>query len=277
MKPAVRQLVDAPAPGVDRRSFFKTLGVTAADAARQRFIEISDKKRAELDRKSPETKQKPPEAAAFSRELTAYKFEKPLDVLVTGIYIQAGMSLVAPVPFSGDPDDKKSDAAAPKKDDRQKPRPWKAFAPADDEFAAELPDNVETDFSEGVPVYQAGSEGVEFMIISQPKPAEQTSAVDDAVLNSLAWAVVVPTRNLSLLGSSPAGFEVNLVRKENLAGQPARIYAYAVNSCAGKKVGTILTLIGKRRNYAIRIHGANEPDARTQRFIKSLKFTARND
>ena len=32
MKPAVRQLLDTPAPGVDRRSFFKTLGVTAAGA-----------------------------------------------------------------------------------------------------------------------------------------------------------------------------------------------------------------------------------------------------
>jgi hypothetical protein len=122
--------------------------------------------------------------------------------------------------------------------------------------------------------YIANTEGISFMILAQPRPSLQTSDLDDKVLNILAWSAFVSMSNLSVSDKWGDSFEMNFIRKETLSGQPAKIYRYTSNSCKDKKDGLFIALLGKKYNYVINISGANEQDARTQRFLKSLKIAA---
>jgi hypothetical protein len=281
----------------------KNLLKKQAAAASIRWRELSDKRFNEMP-KIPAGELSKTDGFSkdtISRELIEYKAQKPLDLFIKEIYVPS--ALIVPLPVDDEPSDKDS-APAVEKPDKQK-REWKPFAPADDEISVELPDNVSTErygvFSETSEqyeafrrtlqnlkgkgaetgaatgetiIYTADSEGLKFMILSQPKPSFQDSTLDDVVHNTLAWAFVKPKVNLwnRTAGDS---VEIKLLKKEAVGGQPGRIYTYTLGSCAGKTDGSFMTLIGKGRNYVIDAQGAAFSDGRVQRFIKSLRIVER--
>ncbi len=281
----------------------KTLLKKQSAAASARWKEISDKKLNKMPEIPAEalSKNDPFTPETISKELIEYKAQKPLDFFVKEIYVPA--ELVAPLPVDDEPADEDS-APTAEKPEIQK-AVWQRFSPEDDEISAELPGNVETAeygvFSEqseqyetfrktlknlkgkggetsaaigATMIYTASGEGLKYTILSLSKPSFQDSALDDAVLNTLAWAFVRPTSNL---WNRTAGdrVEIKLLKKENLGGQPGRIYAYLLGSCTEKTDGSFIALIGKARNYVIDIQGAAFSDGRVQRFIKSLRIVER--
>ena len=67
-------------------------------------------------------------------------------------------------------------------------------------------------------------------------------------------------------------FELKLLRKEDVNGQPGKVYAYALIACSQRKEGVLMIQASKAHYYTIDISGANESDERVQRFLKSVKF-----
>ena len=60
--------------------------------------------------------------------------------------------------------------------------------------------------------------------------------------------------------------------KKLVNGQPRKVYAYARVSCAERKESVLIVQAGRTHYYTIDITGANESDARVQRFLKSVKL-----
>ena len=224
----------------------------------------------------------PEEAAAFSRELVELKREKPLAEAIETLFIPdiELTTLVAPIPSL----EEKSEAAsttttssAPRGCFReidgpaqvQEKRNWKIFAPVGEEFVVDLPDNVCRSAGGG---YLAASEGVMYSINSIPRPAIALSpGIVDGALNTLA-RTFANTRSGAWLGSGAGNsFELKLLRKENVAGQPRKLYAYAQVSCQVRKESVLLIQAAKTHYYTIDINGANESDPRVQRFLRSLQ------
>ena len=186
--------------------------------------------------------------------------------MVKEIYIPTidYLELVAPVP---PPSNKRSSL---KRNENAKAL-WKIFSP-NGEFSALLPRNAKINSTSTGEIYEAKSEGIDFFIISQPKNTLQTAGLDDKFLNVLAWVMADAISGLSMKDEWGNTFEINFVRNEKISGQPAKIYAYSLGSCKSKTDGMLIMLAGKKNNYAISIKEANEQDARTQRFLKSLKL-----
>jgi hypothetical protein len=67
-------------------------------------------------------------------------------------------------------------------------------------------------------------------------------------------------------------FELKLLRKEDINGQPPKIYAYALVSCSDRKENVLMTQASKAHYYTLDSSGVNESDPCAQRFLKSLKF-----
>lgn len=256
--------------GLDKDQVQKDSYKKQADVALKRFKEISAQQREEQQKEDEQllTKERSGPADFPTEELTEYRAEKPLDEMIDSIDVPFDEILVAPLSDTPSGDNKKDDVPPPLWEQK---REWREFAPKDADFAAELPDNVTTDPYGKITHYTAGSDGMQYEILAQPRPDGQPSNVDDVILNTLAWAYVIPKKNMFVnLGESR--FEVKLLRKEAVAGQPARVYSYAISSCRKNTDGTLIVLIGKKYNYVIDVQGANETDPRAQRFLKSMKF-----
>jgi hypothetical protein len=73
-------------------------------------------------------------------------------------------------------------------------------------------------------------------------------------------------------GGLANSFELKLLRKDDVNGQPRKVYAYARVSCAERMESVLIVQASKAHYYTIDITGANESDARVQRFLKSVKF-----
>jgi len=67
-------------------------------------------------------------------------------------------------------------------------------------------------------------------------------------------------------------FELKLLRKEEVNGQPRKVYSYTRASCAERKESVLIVQASKSHYYTIDISGANELDPRVQRFLNSVKF-----
>ena len=148
-------------------------------------------------------------------------------------------------------------------------RDWKIFAPAGEEFVVDLPDNV---CRSNVGGYIAASEGVMYSINSIPRPAIPLSPdVVDGALNTLARTFANMRSSAWLGGGAGNSFELKLLRKEDVAGQPRKLYAYAQVSCQVRKESVLLIQAAKTHYYTIDISGANESDPRVQRFLRSLQ------
>lgn len=235
------------------------------DSVIKKFRTLSDKRFQDSDKPTEYVEKKTP-VNELIEELKVYRIEKPVSELITEIYIPSEMNLIAPID-----DSTEKNVEDLKQNQKSK---WKILSPEKDEFSAELPENVE-DFlsSDGITTYTAKDGKLDFMILSQPKPSAQIPSFNDAVLNTMARSIVIPTANLSFAANQIGNFEAKLVRKENFKGFPARFYSYENNSCSGKTEGIILLLIGKTRNFGIKIDGANEKSPQVQQFLKSWKIT----
>ena len=224
----------------------------------------------------------PEEAAAFSRELVELKRENPLAKAIETIFnpnVEL-TTLVAPIPIPQEKSESPSTTAtrpAPRGCFRevdgpaqvQEKRDWKIFAPPSEEFVGDLPDNVCRGAGGG---YLAASEGVMYSINSIPRPAIALSPdIVDGALNTLAHTFANLRSNVWLGSGAGNSFELKLLRKENVAGQPRKLYAYAQVSCQVRKESVLLIQAARTHYYTIDISGANESDPRVQRFLRSLQ------
>jgi hypothetical protein len=261
-----------------------------SDEANKITSDLSAKHQAEAEKEwaKKEQEQKtndsftPEEAVAFSRELVEFKRESSLAEAIRTVFIPdlELTTLVAPIPI---PEEKTEAAKTTVTQPRtkgcfreidgpaqvQEKRNWKPFAPEGEEIVVDLPDNVCKSNGGG---YLAASEGVMYSIGSIPRPASALNPdVVDAALNTMARTFAGLRSSAWLDGGAGKSFELKLVRKENIAGQPAKLYAYSQVSCQSRKESVLLIQASKSHYYTIDISGANEQDPRVQRFLSSLK------
>src|SRR5262249_22865113 len=224
------------------------------------------------------------EAAAFSRELVEFKRENPLAEAIKSVFIPylELTSLIAPIPIPEEKSESASTATASRPAPKgcfreadgpaqvQGKRNWKVFAPEGEEIIVDLPDNVCESPGGG---YLAASEGVMYSINAIPGPAISLSPTEaDGALNTMA-RTFANLRSSAWLGNGMGNsFELKLLRKENVAGQPGKLYAYSQVSCQARKESVLLIQAAKTHYYTIDINGANEADPRVQRFLTSLKM-----
>lgn len=151
----------------------------------------------------------------------------------------------------------------------QEKRRWKTFAPSSEDIIVDLPDNVCARGSS----YIAASEGVMYRMVSLPRrPDTLNPFTVDAVLNTTARTYMGTFLSGPWLGDGLGNsFELKLLRKEDFNGQPRKVYAYALISCSQRKDGMLIVQASKAHYYTIDISGANESDARVQRFLNSIK------
>ena len=260
-----------------------------SDEANKVLSDLTARRRAETEKEwaRQEQEQKkadsftPEEAAAFSRELVELKRENPLAKAIESIFnpdVEL-TTLVAPVPIPEEKSESTTTATRPaprgcfREVDGpaqvQEKRDWKIFAPPGEEFVGDLPDNVCRGAGGG---YLAASEGVMYSIDSIPRPAIAMSPdIVDAALNTLAHTFANLRSSVWLGSGAGNSFELKLLRKENVAGQPRKLYAYAQVSCQVRKENVLLIQAARTHYYMIDINGANESDPRVQRFLRSLQ------
>jgi hypothetical protein len=232
----------------------------------------------------PEANEQPDDPELLTEELTEYKVEAALDLdhAIEDLVADAELSsLVAPVaiaPSSIDttrekePTPSKSPQGCFREVDGPaqvlEKREWKSFSPRGEDVTVELPDNLCSSIAGS---YLAASDGVMYSIFSLARPSIPVEpTVVDGVLNTLARTFVGARSRTSV--DEGNSFEVKLLRKEPVNGRPSKVYEYALISCAKRKPGVLFVYAGKTHYYTVDISGANESDARVQRFLKSVKF-----
>src|SRR6266496_1118085 len=203
------------------------------------------------------------DAEKAAKELTEYRAETSLDEAVKDVFFPQDLeltSLVAPVPI---PEEKtaptSTTGSAPKQKESQdketqsvpssdknakagcfreidppalvqEKRNWKSFSP-DGDLVVDLPDNVCASGGGHV----AASEGVMYTISSMDRPQFSLSpTVIERVLNILA-RTFVGLRSGNWVGSPGRSFELKLLRKEDVNGQPRKVYSYLLISCSERK------------------------------------------
>jgi hypothetical protein len=252
--------------------------------------ELADKRRADDEKESGTKDEERREDDTFtekdtermSQELTEYNAQISLDEAVERAFGPGETeltNLVAPVPIpeeksqriattQSEPPEKGCFREADGTASVQEKRNWKTFSP-DEDLVVDLPDNVCARGNS----YLAASEGVMYVIDSMPRPAIAIRpTIVDGTLNTLA-RVFVSFRSRGWLDEGLSNtFEVKLLRKEDFNGQPRRLYGYSRASCSERKESVLLLQASKSHYYTIDISGANESDARVQRFLNSVKF-----
>jgi hypothetical protein len=279
--------------GFQNNQALKTRYQAQASEAQKRSTELYANQQAENEKqtaKQEDQKQKsdsftPPEAQKLSQELVEEKRETSLDEAVNRVFVPLLelTTLVAPVPI---PEEKTEGTSA--RDSRpaqpvqkgcfrevdgpaqvQETRAWKTFAPEDEEIAADLPDNV----CKSVGGYTAASEGVMYSLTSIPRHAAVVGrAGDDGALNTVARIYLGLAASAWLSRGSANRFEMKLLRKEQVSGQPQKVYSYVRVSCSERQEGVLIVHASSSHYYTIDILGANESDARAQHFMKSATF-----
>ena len=261
-----------------------------SDEASKIASDLSTKHQAEAEkewaRKEQEQKDadssKPADAEESSAELVEFKREGSLAEAISAVFIPdlELTTLVAPIPIPQEKTEFASTTVTKPKPKGcflevdgpaqvQEKRNWKAFAPADEEIMFEVPDNVCKSNSGG---YIAASEGVMYSIISIPRPALASPPnVVDGALNTMARTFANARSSAWLNGGVGNSFELKLLRKETVAGQPRKLYAYAQVSCQLRKESVLLIQATKTHYYTVDINGANEQDPGVQRFLSSMK------
>ena len=261
-----------------------------SDEANKITSDLSTKHQAEAEkewaRKEQEQKDadssKPADAEESSAELVEFKREGSLAEAIRAVFIPdlELTTLVAPIPIPQEKTESASTTVTRPKPKGcflevdgpaqvQEKRNWKTFAPADEEYIVDLPDNVCKGNGGG---YLAASEGVMYSIISFPRPAIASSPiVVDAALNAMARTFASMRSSAWLNGGVGNSFELKLLRKETVTGQPHKLYSYSQVSCQLRKENVLLIQATKSHYYTIDINGATEQDPRVQRLLSSLK------
>jgi hypothetical protein len=266
----------------------------AEDASKQ-VADLSAKRQAEEDKNWARQNEERERNDAFTtkdaekaaKELVTFEAETSLDDAVKRVFIPSYLeltTLLVPVPIPQQKAEPKATTASPpqaspppqkgcfREADRttsiQEKRDWKSFS-VEEELVVDLPDNVCSRGSS----YVAASEGVMYNIDSIPRPAiASEAAVLDGALNTLTRVFVGFRSGIWLDGGLANSFELKLLRKDDVNGQPRKIYAYARVSCAERMESVLIVQASKAHYYTIDITGANESDARVQRFLKSIKL-----
>jgi tetratricopeptide (TPR) repeat protein len=264
-----------------------------ADEAEKRQTEVIAKRGAEEDkewaRQDEERKKNesvtPEHVEEVSKELVEYKAETSLDEAVKSAFIPVEIeltTLVAPVPIPQEKTERTETSVSPTPTPKkgcfreadgtaqvQEKRDWKSFAPSNEDIIVDLPDNV---CAPGAG-YMAASEGVMYRIVSIPRrPDTLDPFTVDKVLNTAARTYMGTFLSGPWLGKGLGNsFELKFLRKEDFSGQPRKVYAYALISCSQRKEGVLIVQASKAHYYTFDISGANESDARVQRFLRSIK------
>ena len=279
--------------GFENNQALKTRYQAQASEAQKRSTELYASQQAENEKqtaKQDEEQKKNDsftlqEAQKFSQELVEEKRETSLDEAVNRVFVPLLelTTLVAPVPI---PEEKTEGTSA--RDSQpaqpvqkgcfrevdgpaqvQEKRAWKTFAPEGEEIAVDLPDNV----CKSAGGYVAASEGVMYSLTSIPRPAIVVGrAGDDGALNTVARTYLGFASSGWLSQGLANRFEMKLLRKEQVSGQPQKVYSYVRVSCSGRKEGVLIVHASSSHYYTIDIIGANESDARAQHFMKSATF-----
>jgi tetratricopeptide (TPR) repeat protein len=268
----------------------KTSYQQQAEETDKQVTELADKRRVNEEKDSAredEERKKSDnftvnDAERMSQELTGYKAGISLDEAVKRAFGPGETeltNLVAPVPIPEEKSQRTATTESKPPEEGcfreadgtasvQEKRNWKTFSP-DEDLIVDLPDNVCARGNS----YLAASEGVMYVIDSMPRPAiAMRPTVVDGALNTLA-RVFVSFRSSGWLDEGLANtFEVKLLRKDAVNGQPRRLYGYTRASCSERKESVLLLQASKSHYYTIDISGANESDARIQRFLNSVKF-----
>ncbi|HEY8561506.1 MAG TPA: hypothetical protein VIL74_14110 [Pyrinomonadaceae bacterium] len=249
------------------------------DAARDKFLAASRRRTDEQARLSEERFSEsasadlnfsPADVSAaelkeISQELKAYRAARPLAETVDRVDIP--FALFDPFPFED------ASPAEPSRTQAEPPRRgWQTFSP-EGGFSALLPADAAVSSTADSRIYTASGDGLAFFILETTRSVELSENEQDAALNISAWILTKYVGN-SLIGGSGrnARFESDLTRKDKFADRPARFYAYRMISCRETREGTMLFVLGKRKNYAIDIRGASETDERVRKFLNSLKL-----
>jgi hypothetical protein len=219
-------------------------------------------------------------------ELTEYHAETSLADAVKEVFVSDFelSSLLAPIPLL---EEKPRETTAPRPQAIEAPQPtkgcfreidgeaqvqekreWKQFS-SDGDLTADLPDNVCQNFD----AFIAASEGVKYTIKSLERPALAVSPeIIDRVIN-ISARTFLSFRSRIWVGSGLTNvFDVKLLRKDYVNGEPRKTYGYSLVSCAKRKENVLVVQAGKSHYYTVDISGANETDPRVQRFIKSISF-----
>ena len=150
----------------------------------------------------------------------------------------------------------------------QEKREWKQFSP-DGDLNLDLPDNV----CQGYDAFIAASAGVMYTIKSLERPALAVSPeIIDRVIN-ISARTFLSFRSRIWVGAGLANvFDVKLLRKDYVNGEPRKTYGYSLVSCRERKENVLVVQASKSHYYTIDITGASDTDPRVQRFIKSISF-----
>jgi tetratricopeptide (TPR) repeat protein len=254
------------------------------DAAREKFLELSEKRSDEqkrladdnLSKSSDEgqnlsfTSVSESELKEFTQDLKTYRYEIPLAETIDHVYIP--FELVYPVSKENEipPDD--TTTKNPRSDEGKHKRDWKIFSP-EGGFSALLPSNAAFSSMDDSRIYTADGDGLSFFILETSRTIELSESEQDLALNISAW-IITKYFGRSYVGDGKWNdrFESELTRKDKFNDRSARFYSYRIINCREKKEGTMIFVIGKKKNYSININGAAESDERVQKFLKSLKM-----
>jgi hypothetical protein len=257
--------------GIDSNPTQKTIYLRQANEARKRAEETSAKKASEsVD--GPQTRQTVGNIQS-TEELTSFRGQNQLDQMVKGINIYSQLTLGSPTAADLEQRREAQQELEKSAEERLHEKPnWKTFSKPDEEIVAEMPDNMGK-FAPVPGMYFASSEGVTYLISSQPRPAPyRGSSPDDKELNSVAWASVDSEMPFLNAADGNARFEFKLERKQIASGFPSRVYSLSEVSCNEKTESTIILYVSKTRYYQVAVQGARESDPRAQRFLKSIRF-----
>ncbi|MDX6303810.1 MAG: hypothetical protein QOI77_779 [Blastocatellia bacterium] len=269
----------------------------ADDAAKQE-TDLSAKRQAEEEKKWARQNEEREGNDAFTtkdavreaQELVTFKAETSLDDAVKSAFTPHELelsTLVAPVPIPVPIPQEKTEATSVAPPPQESPSPqkgcfrevdgtaaiqekrnWKSFSP-DEDLIVDLPDNVCARGSG----YAAASEGVMYTIHSIARPATTLDpSVVDGVLNAVTRFFVRSRSGGWLDEGLTNSFELKLLRKDEVNGQPRKVYSYARVSCAERMESVLVVQASKAHYYTIDISGASESDARVQRFLNSVKL-----
>jgi len=271
-----------------QRTSYQKQSAEALQLARELGAKRQAEREKEWARQDEERKKNdsftPKQVAEYSKDLVEYRRENSLDEAAKRAFMPIDSeltTLVAPVPVPEEKTEPTSTSVskpsqegcfreADKSAQVQEKRDWKTFAPAEQDIIVDLPDNVCRSSGGG---YIAASDGVTYKIIVMPRPLIALEPPGlNGVLNTLARTFIGIRGGEWLADGLGNSFELKLLRKEDVNGQPLKVYAYTLVSCSQRKEGVLMVHASKAHYYTIEISGAGESDPRVQRFIGSLKF-----
>ena len=213
------------------------------------------------------------------------------DFIETGNYKrEPRIDLETLLPFDflaplADPDYDASKYEAERKAKRVAKLSWKPFAPATEEFSVSMPFPI--DQSGGI--YSTHSEAIVFLIIPSERPLAPITLTDKDFA-VLATSALATAKVFDRIGrSDETAYEVSLIRRLSLNGQPGVQYRLKWTEYCGKTVSRILRVYAANKHiYALCVYpipcegndevwDGDEDDPRVSRFLRSFTIPAKSE